>query len=71
MFLFHAPETPAGEKKKITFSDQYDTCIMCGHCIGVCPTDAILYEEAEKALEFEAAKQPNLLLNYDDLNQKE
>lgn len=67
MFLFHAPETPAGEKKKIIFRDQYDTCITCGHCISVCPTDAILYEEAEKALEFEAAKKHNLLLNYDDL----
>ncbi|MBN2155564.1 MAG: nitroreductase family protein [Candidatus Lokiarchaeota archaeon] len=29
---------------KVIFDDKWRDCILCGHCIAVCPTDAILYE---------------------------
>lgn len=65
--LFHAPPTPLGEKKKVIFEDPYKGCIKCGHCIGICPTDAIIYEDTEKAIEFEGTKNPETLVGYDQL----
>ena len=30
---------------KVFFEDIDDTCSLCGHCIAICPEDAILYED--------------------------
>lgn len=32
------------EEDRIVFDDRWHSCILCGHCIAVCPTEAILYE---------------------------
>jgi nitroreductase/NAD-dependent dihydropyrimidine dehydrogenase PreA subunit len=65
--LFIKPETPLGEKRHILFEDPYNTCIECGHCLAICPTAAVLYEDAEKTIEFEDVSTPSSIVNYDDL----
>ncbi len=52
-------ECPSGnfkediDEKKINF-DSSQGCILCGHCIAVCPEKAIIYEDTEgKTLDFE------------------
>ncbi len=66
--LFFSPPTPAGEKRKVIFKDPYNRCIKCGHCIAICPMNAILYEDAEQAFEFEEAKDPSLIVNFETLS---
>ena len=66
-YLFNSPSTKVGDKKKVNFKDALDRCERCGHCISVCPTNAIIYEDAEKPLEFEEAKNPISIINYEDM----
>ncbi|OLS32657.1 MAG: NAD(P)H-quinone oxidoreductase subunit I, chloroplastic [Candidatus Heimdallarchaeota archaeon AB_125] len=63
--LFSVERTDDMEKK-IHFADTYRFCFRCGHCISVCPTEAILYEGADEAFNFKEAKNPSLLLSYED-----
>jgi nitroreductase/NAD-dependent dihydropyrimidine dehydrogenase PreA subunit len=65
--LFYAPLIKVGEEKKVVFSDEFNFCILCGHCIAVCPTDAIVYENEENALEFETIKDASQLISYETL----
>jgi len=42
---------------KVVFNDKYRNCILCGHCIAICPTDAILHENmGSKPYSFEGIK---------------
>ncbi len=54
-------------KKEIAFNDPYRFCFRCGHCITICPTDAIIYENAEPPFIFEEASSPEKILSYEDL----
>jgi nitroreductase/Pyruvate/2-oxoacid:ferredoxin oxidoreductase delta subunit len=54
-------------EKKIIFDDKYHRCFRCGHCLVICPTDAILYEGSEPPEFFEEAKHPEKILSFDDL----
>ncbi|WP_457556971.1 nitroreductase family protein [Candidatus Harpocratesius sp.] len=36
----------------IQFSDQYSLCIKCGHCLAICPVDAIEYESTSELSDF-------------------
>ena len=65
--LYFKPPTKVGDKRDVIFSDPYNSCIMCGHCISICPTNAIVFEDAERPVEFEGAKKPSSLINYMDL----
>ncbi|TXT61503.1 MAG: NAD(P)H-quinone oxidoreductase subunit I, chloroplastic [Promethearchaeota archaeon] len=65
--LFYKPPTEIGEKRRVIFEDPNDGCIECGHCVAICPTSAILYEAEDEALEFEEAKSPDKILDYEDL----
>ncbi|MEJ2251503.1 MAG: nitroreductase family protein, partial [Candidatus Lokiarchaeota archaeon] len=47
------------------FDDPNKICILCGHCIAICPTDAIEYDAEEKAREFESVNQPSSLIDYE------
>ena len=50
------------EKEQIIF-DSSQGCILCGHCIAVCPEDAIIYEDMKgKALNFE---EPSEIMSYE------
>lgn len=54
-------------EKKIQFDDPLRFCFRCGHCIAVCPTEAILYEGADPPYNFKEAKKPSELIGYEDL----
>ncbi|MHA1198310.1 MAG: nitroreductase family protein [Candidatus Heimdallarchaeaceae archaeon] len=54
-------------EKKIQFEDPLKFCFRCGHCIAVCPTEAINYEGAEPTFNFKEAKAPSNIINYEDL----
>ncbi|NVM53983.1 MAG: nitroreductase family protein [Candidatus Helarchaeota archaeon] len=56
-----------GEQFKIGFEDPDDRCILCGHCLAVCPTNAVITEGLEESYEFEEAKDPNKIINYENL----
>jgi len=54
--LFISPPTEAGDKKKVYFKDVFDRCEGCGHCISVCPLNAIIFEDADDPCEYEEVK---------------
>ena len=60
LFIQQAPDN------EVRFEEQAGTCIECGHCIAVCPTDAILFEDeaVEEVLEFD----PQLSKSSDIIN---
>ena len=33
------------EKKRVYFQDPTSSCNLCGHCIAICPAEAIIYEK--------------------------
>ena len=65
--LFFKPPTKTGEKRRVFFEDPHDKCIECGHCVAICPTNAITYSDAEDPMEFEEAKNPSTLIEYEAL----
>jgi formate hydrogenlyase subunit 6/NADH:ubiquinone oxidoreductase subunit I len=70
--LFFEVETTVNEENilEINFKDPHNACIVCGHCIAVCPTGAILSEGMEElggAFEFEEAKDPTKIIDYGNI----
>jgi len=65
--LFYKPSTKIGEKRRVIFKDPNNGCIECGHCVAICPTNAIIYEAEDEVLEFEEAKTPEKILDYNTL----
>jgi nitroreductase/NAD-dependent dihydropyrimidine dehydrogenase PreA subunit len=53
-------------EKEIKFEDSYRFCYRCGHCLALCPTNAIQYDGADEIYEFKEAKDPTKILNYED-----
>ncbi len=53
--------------KTIEFQDVNGWCILCGHCISICPVNAIKYENPESPIEFENVYRPSLIVNYEKL----
>ncbi len=49
------------------FDDPNDLCIKCGHCIAVCPQEAILYKDAEAPFNFEGTKKLAKIVTYEDM----
>ena len=50
------------ERNQVYFDDSRG-CILCGHCIAVCPENAIIYEDMKgKALKFE---EPSEVISYE------
>ncbi|MBN2443530.1 MAG: nitroreductase family protein [Spirochaetales bacterium] len=41
-----------GSNKAIIFADPYENCIACGHCVSVCPVNAIIYESEGEPVSF-------------------
>ncbi len=54
-------------EKRIEFNDPLRFCFRCGHCIAVCPTEAILYEGADLPYNFKEAKKPSEIISYENL----
>jgi len=65
--LYIKPPTKIGEKRQVIFEDPFNRCSACGHCIAVCPTEAILYEGADPPVEFDDIDNPSSIVNYDNL----
>ncbi|NVM53464.1 MAG: nitroreductase family protein, partial [Candidatus Helarchaeota archaeon] len=43
-------------------------CIYCGHCISVCPENAILYKKMkDEALSFDGVQDPSTLISYEQM----
>ncbi len=53
--------------KAIVFKNPHDVCIKCGHCIAVCPEEAILFEDEDPAFNFEGTKKLPDIVSYEDL----
>ena len=48
------------EGDKVVFNDKWRDCILCGHCIAICPTEAILFEKmGSEPYAFEGIKTPS------------
>jgi nitroreductase/NAD-dependent dihydropyrimidine dehydrogenase PreA subunit len=59
----------SGEEQQIFF-DSSQGCILCGHCIAVCPEDAIIYEDMkDESLEFHGSQDPKQLISYEVMHQ--
>jgi nitroreductase/NAD-dependent dihydropyrimidine dehydrogenase PreA subunit len=54
------------EGERVLFHDPTGSCISCGHCIAVCPEDAILYEGfKDEPYTFEGVKNPETIASYE------
>jgi ferredoxin len=63
--LFH--ENAENSGTGIHFSDPYEDCRQCGHCIAVRFVDAIEFEALEKPPVFDGVEQPSTLISYETL----
>ena len=55
-------------ESKVLFEDLDKMCSLCGHCIAVCPQDAILYENfGDKAFSFEGIENLDTIVPFDNL----
>ena len=53
-----------------TIFDGSKGCILCGHCIAVCPENAIKYKNMkDETLDFEAGQDPSELITYEAMHQ--
>ncbi|NHI91754.1 MAG: 4Fe-4S dicluster domain-containing protein [Candidatus Lokiarchaeota archaeon] len=58
------------EKREQVFFNPSKICISCGHCISVCPEDAIIYENMkDEPLIFDGVRDPSTLIPYEKINQ--
>lgn len=56
------------EQDKTVFEDPQNLCNLCGRCIAMCPSDAILYEDIGEVLTFEGVQDPITLISYDTMH---
>jgi ferredoxin len=61
---FHYKEEENGQ---IVFDDPRKRCILCGHCIAVCPVDAILHENLGEVETFSGIDNPSSIASYDTI----
>ncbi|NHJ41372.1 MAG: 4Fe-4S dicluster domain-containing protein, partial [Asgard group archaeon] len=54
-------------EKKVIFDDPIKRCIRCGHCIAICPEEAIKYVDADEPFSFENVTNIEKILSYSDL----
>lgn len=54
-------------KEKFVFEDPYQLCVRCGHCIAICPPEAILYKNAGEVYTFDGTKKLEEIVSYDEL----
>jgi nitroreductase/NAD-dependent dihydropyrimidine dehydrogenase PreA subunit len=53
-----------GKEGKVEYGNLASVCIDCGHCVAVCPTDAILRQGMDGVVEFPEVKNPSQLISY-------
>ena len=56
------------EQNKVIFKDADGTCSLCGHCIAVCPENAIIYEDmGDESFIFEGIEKLETIIPYNNL----
>lgn len=56
-------------EQKIIYQDPTGTCMLCGHCIAICPENAILYEGfKDEVYEFEGINELETIIPYNNLH---
>ena len=62
--FYHLEET----KNQVIFEDLDNRCSLCGHCIAVCPQDAIIYEDfGDEAFTFEGIENLETIVPFDNM----
>ena len=56
-----------GKTRTLEYLDPNNWCLHCGHCLSVCPSDAIVYDSEREALAFDGIEDPASLCSYDSL----
>ena len=51
----------------VIFNDPIKRCIGCGHCVAICPNEAILYENAEEPFSFDKATNIKEIISHENL----
>jgi nitroreductase/NAD-dependent dihydropyrimidine dehydrogenase PreA subunit len=55
-------------ENKVFFEDLDNMCMLCGHCIAVCPQDAIIYEDfGDEAFTFKGIENLDTIVPFDNL----
>lgn len=52
---------------EIAFNEKLNTCNLCGHCIAICPEDAILLENLNDVETFSGIDSPDTIVGYEKL----
>jgi nitroreductase/NAD-dependent dihydropyrimidine dehydrogenase PreA subunit len=65
--LFRMKTEPGGKKAWMVREDPHGWCTGCGHCLAVCPQDAIQWEDAESTLEPAGIEHPENFCSYEAL----
>ena len=65
--LFRTVTDCAERSARMVHQDPHGWCTGCGHCLAVCPHDAILWEGAEKPLEPVGIEHPESFCGYEAL----
>ena len=56
------------EQNKVIFKDVDGSCSLCGHCIAVCPENAIIYEDmGDESFIFEGIEKLETVIPYNNL----
>jgi len=56
------------ETNRVFFQDPTGTCSLCGHCIAVCPENAILYERfKDEPYTFDGIENPETIASYETI----
>ncbi|NHI94975.1 MAG: 4Fe-4S dicluster domain-containing protein [Candidatus Lokiarchaeota archaeon] len=55
------------ENEQTAFSDEFNACIECGHCMSSCPSEAIRFEAEESFKTFDNIREPSKLIDYETL----
>ena len=53
----------------VEFNDKLSTCNMCGHCIAICPEDAILLKDLDDVDTYAGIDAPETIIGYDKIFQ--
>jgi len=65
--LFRRETDPVAGTDRVLHDDPHQWCTGCGHCLAVCPRDAIRWTDADAPPEAAAIEQPPFLCGYEAL----
>ncbi|MFX1573349.1 MAG: nitroreductase family protein [Promethearchaeota archaeon] len=52
------------ENGEVNFNETLEPCIICGHCIAICPEDAIITKDLDDVETFQGIDSPGEIINY-------